>query len=203
MTLHATIAKAGTRVVADGGSQATAVQRSERSRVGKAVVRGDTLSGSVLQEVVVQLNVVTTVGLAKRVLSERVQSILRAIDIHRHGRVHALANVTSSMGIDGERGAHTHQGVMAVVSTVVIQLLFPLQLVLDALAVWRVSNERKNGTNALDKQCPLSRLGIVQSGLEGIRNLLKRAVIIIPGHSSCHRSRATIFRAWCGSKAPQ
>ena len=44
--------------------------------------------------------------------------------------------------------------------------LLTLQLVLDALAVWRVADEGENGPDTLDEECTLSRIRIVQSSLE-------------------------------------
>ena len=62
---------------------------------------------------------------------------------------------------------HIHsKSLLTVEATKMIQmLLFTLQLVLDALAVWGVANQRQHRPNAIHKQSTLARLRIIEGSL--------------------------------------
>jgi hypothetical protein len=64
-------------------------------------------------------------------------------------------------------GRSTHVVVVAAVATVLVEML-ALQLVLDALAVRGVTNERKHWPDAIDKSSALLRVGIVESSLQAL-----------------------------------
>ena len=49
-----------------------------------------------------------------------------------------------------------------------VNMLFALELRLDALAVGRVADERQDGAYALDKESTLTWLGVVESGLDAV-----------------------------------
>jgi hypothetical protein len=53
---------------------------------------------------------------------------------------------------------------VAAITAVLVEVL-ALQLVLNALAVRGIADERKNGPDAIDESSALLRVGVVESGL--------------------------------------
>jgi hypothetical protein len=62
---------------------------------------------------------------------------------------------------------HVDEGLLTMISTKLVELL-ALKLILNSLSIRSVANKRQDGTNAFNKQCSLSRFGIIQSGLDTI-----------------------------------
>lgn len=60
--------------------------------------------------------------------------------------------------------------VVAAVAPEVIQL-FPLEFVLDSLAVGRIPDKWEDGSNTLDEHSPLRGIGVVERGLILIVNV--------------------------------
>ena len=96
-----------------------------------------------------------------------IETSLGTIDV-RERRGMGLRDVTGSIDAEtlvGER--HVHKSLLRMISTERVHLL-ALQLVLDALAVGRVPDERKDRSDAFHKECSLGGLCIVQRGLDTV-----------------------------------
>jgi hypothetical protein len=108
-----------------------------------------------------------------------IQASLGGIDISHASRVHSLRDVSRPCGmvtVTMMTGVatmmtwvatvmtlvtHGHHALRGMVAEVLSIGLFPLQLVLDPLAVRSVANQRKDWANAFNEEHTLRRLGIV------------------------------------------
>ena len=90
---------------------------------------------------------------------------LRLVPVRVHGRSVGIWSTAKPVRL--QRG-HVHDALLtrrvSAVRAVVVHLL-ALELVLNALAVWRVADEREDGANAFDEEHALAGLSVVESGL--------------------------------------
>jgi hypothetical protein len=97
---------------------------------------------------------------------ERVNPALRGVNIRERVRLRESATRETNA-----LGAKTHVEECSLVIVVIgvapeaVQLL-TLEFVLDSLAIWRIPNQRKHGSDPFDQQGPLRGVGIVERGLE-------------------------------------
>lgn len=201
--LHSVAAKRRSLVrITEGIQQATV----------KTIVRADTLVvvGSALQYIAINT-------LRKRSrkmgLSETCLRLIGTVDVEI-AKIHigkAAWNALDEMATGCVAWAQTlvgegHVGklIVATEGTIFCSLNLALQLVLNAFAVRSITDEREDGTNALDEQSSLRRFSIVQSGLIppiNARNIKKENDSL--EHSSCRTSHAVTFLVDCGSEARQ
>ena len=97
-------------------------------------------------------------GLALILQAGRVQSVLSRVYSHQLVRWKVATGTVIG---------HVHsKSLLTVEATEMIQmLLFTLQLVLDALAVRGVANQREHGPNAIHKQSTLVRFRVIEGSL--------------------------------------
>lgn len=137
-------------------------------------------------------------------LLHSIHAILGAIYVGQRIRLmDRLRHVTSgtmrgSHGLTSQR--HIDKTLLAVATEVIH--LFALELVLNTLAVRRITNQREDRTNPFDKKGTLSRLSIVQGGLAGRWQppIEMKKDHNTPAHNNCHMSRATASRDGCDSR---
>lgn len=198
--LHPVAAKRRSLVrVTEGVQQATV----------KTIVRADTLVvvGGALQYIAIN----TLRKRRKMGLSETCLRLIRTVEIAKIHIGKAAWNALGEMATGRVAWAQTLVGeghvdklIVATEGTIFCSLNLALQLVLNALAVRSIADEREDGTNALDKQSSLRRFSIVQSSLIphiNTRNIQKENDA--PEHSSCRTSHATTFLVDYGSEARQ
>ena len=137
----------------------------------KTIVRADTLVGGALQYIAINT-------LRKRSrkmgLSETCLRLIGAVDVEI-AKIHigkaawnaldemATGRVAWAQTLVGE--GHVGKLIVATEGTIFCSLNLALQLVLNAFAVRSITDEREDGTNALDEQSSLRGFSIVQSGL--------------------------------------
>ena len=84
---------------------------------------------------------------------------LRLVPVRVHGRSIEIWHATEPVRLQRD---HVDDALLAcgvAADRVVVVHLLALELVLNALAVWRVADEREDGANAFDEEHTLARLG--------------------------------------------
>ena len=89
---------------------------------------------------------------------------IRAIDFRKMVLMDSLGQMPIAVRMVRESTAESHHSLLIVVASIVIHL-FPLQFVLDALAVRCVADQWQDRANSLHKHRTLSRLRVIQSRL--------------------------------------
>jgi len=87
--------------------------------------------------------------------------------------------------------------VVAGVAPKVVQLL-PLEFILDPLAIRRIPDQRKNGSDSFDKHGPLRGVSIVERGLGltmSVEETYPKLCALVPERNSSHKNLATTSRA--------
>jgi hypothetical protein len=122
-----------------------------------------------LQDIPIDRRGLQRVHLRRHVALERGPSLksvnrIRAVDFRKMILMDSLRQMPTAVRMVRESTAESHEGLLIVVASIVIHL-FPLQLVLDALAVGCVADQWQHRANSLHKHRTLSGLRVIQGRL--------------------------------------